>query len=262
MKSEQLKNTAQPKVSVVMPAYNCEATLQESVESVLRQTAENWELLILDDSSRDGTFKLMRRLAELDSRIRIFRNDRNMGVGRTRNRGVGLAEGDWIAFLDSDDLWTQDKLEKQLSLLASFPGTGLFYTGSSFIRSDGTPMDYILHVPETLDRKKLLKQNLISCSSVLAEKKLLEKYPMPAGAGMHEDFAVWLRILEESSPARGLDEPLLIYRRSASSKSGNKWKAAKMNWNTYRAVGLDPVRACYYMAWYAVNGLKKYSKLK
>ena len=258
----EMNKSAAPLISVVMPAYNCEGTLGASVESVLGQWAENWELLILDDGSKDGTWPLMQRQAERDGRIRVFQNQRNMGVGRTRNRGVGLAKGDWIAFLDSDDLWTPDKLEKQLVLLTAHPETGLFYTGSGFIRADGTPMDFVLHVPETITRAQLLKQNLISCSSVLARKTLLEKYPMPAGAALHEDFAVWLRILAEETVARGVDEPLLIYRRSAQSKSGNKWKAARMNWNTYRAVGLDPFRSAYYMAWYTVNGLRKYSKLK
>ena len=255
-------NTGKRLVSIVMPAYNCAATLAASVESVLAQHYENWELLILDDGSRDETWPLMQKLAERDSRIRAVQNERNLGVGRTRNRGVGLAEGDWVAFLDSDDLWTPDKLEKQLALSEAHPETGLLYTGSGFIRADGTPMDYVLHVPETLDRRQLLKQNLISCSSVLARKALLERYPMPAGAALHEDFAVWLRILEQNGPARGVDEPLLIYRRSAQSKSGNKWKVARMNWNTYRAVGLNPIRAGYYMIWYTVNGVKKYSKLR
>ena len=101
-------NTGKRLVSIVMPAYNCAATLAASVESVLAQHYENWELLILDDGSRDETWPLMQKLAERDSRIRAVQNERNLGVGRTRNRGVGLAEGDWVAFLDSDDLWTPD----------------------------------------------------------------------------------------------------------------------------------------------------------
>ena len=249
-------------VSIVMPAYNCEKTLAASVESVLRQSVANWELLILDDGSKDGTWALIQRLAEKDSRIRAIQNEENMGVGRTRNRGVSLAKGDWIAFLDSDDLWTPDKLEKQLALASAHPETGLFFTGSGFIRADGKPLDYVLHVPACIDRRQLLKQNLISCSSTLVKKQLLEKYPMPAGAALHEDFAVWLWILGEEPVARGIDEPLLIYRRSAQSKSGNKWKAAGMNWNTYRAVGLRPLQAAYYMAWYTAKGLKKYSSLQ
>ena len=254
-------NTGKHPVSIVMPAYNCAATLAASVESVLEQRCENWELLILDDGSGDETWQLMQKLAERDSRIRVFQNERNLGVGRTRNRGVSLAEGDWIAFLDSDDLWTPDKLEKQLALSEAHPETGLFYTGSGFIRADGTPLDYVLHVPETLNRRQLLKQNRISCSSVLARKALLEQYPMPAGAGLHEDFAVWLRILEHNGPARGVDEPLLIYRLSVSSKSGNKLKAARMNWNTYRRSGLGFFSSLYYMGCYAVNGIRKYRQL-
>ena len=248
-------------ISVVMPAYNCLNTLRQSVESVMGQSDPNWELLLLDDCSQDGTGELIRELASLDSRIRAVTNDKNRGVGYTRNRGVSLARGEWIAFLDSDDLWTSDKLEKQRSLAEGHPEADLFFTGSGFMDRDGRRLNYVLHVPEKIDRRRLLKQNLISCSSVLLRRDAALSQPFPQQRRIHEDFAVWLRLLEGGKLAWAVDEPLLIYRLSPQSKSGNKLAAARMNWNTYRTVGLTIPASMYYMGWYTVKGLLKYSKL-
>lgn len=250
-----------PLVSIVMPAYNCGPVLGASVESVRAQTYTHWELLIIDDASTDDTWELMQALAAPDARIRIFQNPGNYGTGKTRNLGVEKAAGDWVAFLDSDDLWRPDKLEKQVRLLREHPEGRLFFTGSGFITADGRPMDYVLQIPKRISFHKLLKQNLISCSSVLAAKESLRKYPMPEQKNIHEDFTVWLRILKEEPCAFGINEPLLLYRKSASSKSGNKGKAALMNWNTYCFIGLPFFQKVYYMAWYTILGLKKYSHL-
>jgi len=250
-----------PRVSIVMPAYNCIRYISWAVESVLEQSCPDWELIIVDDCSQDGSRERIETFSALDSRIRAFRNERNQGVGRSRNRGVELAKGEWIAFLDSDDVWTADKLEKQLSLLSREPGARLLYTGSAFMTESGEPLDYVLHVPEKIDRRRLLRQNLLSCSSAMVWRELMLRHPFPDRADMHEDFAVWLQILSEEAYAYGVDEPLLIYRLSAQSKSGNKLKAAVMNWNTYRAAGLGLPGSLYNMCWYAVNGLRKYRKL-
>lgn len=250
-----------PAVSVVMPAWNAEKTLEDSVRSVLCQTEENWELLIVDDASSDGTWEKILALSEADSRIRAVRNETGRGAGPTRNRGVELARAEWVAFLDSDDLWTGDKLSRQLALAEAFPETELFYTGSGFIGASGEKLDYVLHVPEKIDRRQLLRQNLISCSSVLARRELLLRFPMQNGRALHEDFVTWIRILETQPYARGVDEPLLLYRLSENSKSSNKLRAAKMNWNAYRAAGLGIPESLYYMGWYTLRGLRKYAGL-
>lgn len=250
-----------PLISVVMPAYNCEKTIGQAVDSVIAQTCPNWELLILDDRSTDGTAQLIEALQGKDERIRAFHNEQNQGVGNTRNRGVELAKGDWIAFLDSDDMWMPEKLEKQLALLDQNENAQLLFTGSGFMNESGEALAYVLHVPPRIDRKRLLRQNLVSCSSVLVKKEQMLQHPFPAQSDMHEDFAVWLQILREEEYACGVDEPLLIYRLSASSKSGNKLKAARMNWNTYRRSGLGLFSSLYYMGCYAVNGIRKYRQL-
>lgn len=247
-------------VSIVMPAYNAERTIEFAVRSVLAQTYKSFELIIINDCSIDKTPEIIRKLMHEDGRIRTINNDKNSGVSFTRHRGVKFALGEWIAFLDSDDAWTADKLEKQIALQEK-TGAKFLFTGSSFVNADGEKINAILHVPEQISYRKLLKQNLVSNSSVMIRKSLYQKYES-MGDRMHEDFTCWLKVLRSGEIAYGIDEPLLIYRLSPTSKSGNKVKAAKMNWNTYRAIGLNIFQAAYYEAWYVVNGLLKYRKLK
>lgn len=231
-----------------------------AVESVLKQTYQNLELIIVDDASKDKTVEIAQRYAENDNRVRVICNKKNVGVSKTRHRAVDAARGQWLAFLDSDDAWKEDKLEKQIDLQRKKNGK-LIFTGSAFMDEEGHTIDWILHAPQEICYRKLLKQNLISNSSVLVEKQIYQQYEA-IGDDMHEDFACWIKILRSGTKAFGIDEPLLIYRISGKSKSGNKLKAAKMNWNTYRAVGMNVFFAGYYMIWYTINGLKKYSQLK
>lgn len=248
-------------VSVVMPAYNAAKYLKESVESVMAQTYRDWELLILDDGSSDETAQIAKELEVQDERIRYVRNPENLGVAATRNRGVSLAGGEWIAFLDSDDGWEPEKLERQLEA-AKRQQSPFLFTGSAFMDTQGQRLSYLLPVPERIGFSELAKQNVISCSSVLIRKKLIEAYPMQ-GRRIHEDFVVWLRILRERKmEAVGVNQPLLIYRLSADSKSGNKWKAAGMNWLVYREIRLPFVLCCYYQICYAVRGLRKYAGIR
>ncbi len=249
----------QPLISIVMPAYNCEKYIIQAVNSVKEQTYRNWELIIIEDVSTDCTWSVIENLA--NDKIHVYRNKTNCGVAQTRNRGIELALGVWVAFLDSDDLWAPCKLEKQVALINQKGDAQLLFTGSAFVTETGTKLNYVLHVPEKITQKKLIKQNLISCSSVLVRTKLLKQYPMPPVRLIHEDFAVWLQILGEIPFAYGIDEPLLIYRISSASKSGNKIKAAKMNWNTYQYVKLGTLRSIYFMVIYTLNGLKKYLSL-
>lgn len=248
-------------VSIIMPAYNAEKYITEAIESVQNQTYANWELLVLDDGSSDNTPSIILKKCEEDKRIQFYQNAVNMGVAKTRNKGVELSRGEWIAFLDSDDKWDDQKLEKQMKAVEEHCDAALFFTASSFMSENGHPLSYILQVPEKVFYKDLLKQNVISCSSVLVKKDCLKAYPMPDMKLIHEDFAVWLQILKEGNYAVGINEPLLTYRLSANSKSGNKLKAARMNWNTYRYLKINYLLSVKYMFHYALRSLKKYSKL-
>lgn len=246
-------------ISIIMAAYNAEKTIEQAIDSVLNQTYPTFELLVIDDCSKDGTVKLVEKIAERDGRIRLITNEKNSGVCYTRKRGLEEAKGLWIAILDSDDAWAPEKLEKQI-VLQKKVNADLLFTGSAFMDSEGRSINWYLHAPETVTYRQLLKQNVVSNSSALVRKELYARN-YAIGDGMHEDFAIWLGILKEGKKAYGVDEPLLIYRIAQSSKSGNKVRAAKMNWNTYRYVGLSPLTAFYYECWYAVKSLLKYRNL-
>jgi len=254
------KNNEFGLISIIMAAYNAEQTIEQAVSSVLKQSYKNFELLVIDDCSKDNTLSIVENFRKSDDRVKVIRNTQNSGVSYTRRHGLEKAKGEWIAILDSDDAWATDKLEKQIKLQKD-TCADLLYTGSAFIDSDGNPIDWYLHAPYKIGYKQLLKQNLISNSSSLVRKELYSKYYV-SDDGMHEDFAVWLGILKSGIFAYGVDEPLLIYRLSENSKSGNKFIAAKMNWNTYRYMGLNVFSAFYYECWYVINGLLKYRNLK
>lgn len=241
-----------------MAAYDAEKTIVRAIQSVVDQTYENWELLVINDCSKDNTVEVVRSFS--DPRIKLYQNPVNYGVSKTRKVGLDAAAGEWIAILDSDDAWTTDKLEKQMAL-ASSTGAELIFTGSAFMNNEGEPIEWILHVPERIEYRELLKQNVVSNSSVLVRTDLYRSY-FAIGDGMHEDFAIWLGMTRDGHTAYGIDEPLLIYRLSSASKSSNKLKAVRMNWKTYRYMGLSVPTALYYMCWYAFKGLRKYKNLK
>ena len=243
-------------ISIIMAAYNTEKTIEQAINSVLSQTYTNFELLVVNDCSTDRTAELVKSIAAKDSRVRLISNVKNSGVSYTRKHGLEEAKGSWIAILDSDDAWAPEKLEKQIDLQKK-TNADLLFTGSAFMDSNGRPIDWYLHAPAEVTYRQLLKQNVLSNSSALVRKELYEVH-YAIGDGMHEDFAIWLSILKEGKKAYGVDEPLLIYRIAKSSKSGNKVKAATMNWNTYRYIGLNMAEALYYECWYAVNGYLKY----
>ncbi|MGN0380144.1 MAG: glycosyltransferase family 2 protein [Butyrivibrio sp.] len=247
-------------ISIVMAAYNAEKTIRQAIDSVLGQTYGHWELIVVNDCSKDLTQKILEEISSKDSRVKIITNYANVGVSQTRHIGVMKAQGEWIAFLDSDDEWKPEKLEKQM-LLQTQTKAELLFTGSAFMDEDGKPINWYLHAPEVLTYHDILKQNLLSNSSSIVKKELYVSHEA-MGDGMHEDFASWLSIMKTGVNAYGVDEPLLVYRISKCSKSGNKFKAAKMNWNTYRYVGLNVFQSLYYMIWYTINGIMKYRNLK
>lgn len=247
-------------ISIIMPAYNAETTLQMAVESVIEQTYPQWELIIIDDASGDGTSKLAEEYARRDPRIRVLTQMQNGGVARARQTGLDAARAQWIAFLDSDDAWRADKLQRQAEA-ALERNADLVFTGSAYMNADGRRLAWTLHVPSHIGYRRLLKQNLISTSSVLIRKEIYRKYAV-SRSDLHEDFVCWLRFLRDGGMACGIDEPMLTYRLTPSSKSGNKLKSAAMAWRSYRAVGLSSPEAMYYMAWYTVTGVLKYRHLK
>ena len=245
-----------PLVSVIMPAYNAADVLPDAVNSVLKQTYNLLELIIVDDFSSDKTYEIAKAFMDRDKRVYVYKNDINCGVSRTRNYGVSIAKGDWIAFLDSDDMWREDKLEKQVSFVVSNPDAMISYTASAFIDFYGNRYGYEMPAELKMTYSMLLKRNLLSCSSVMVRSDIMKRYNMERD-DTHEDYVTWLKILKETSFAYGINEPLLIYRLSPNSKSSNRIRSAKMIFQSYRCVGYDPVTSFVLMLQYSLHSIKK-----
>ena len=246
--------------SVVMPVYNAEKYLKDAIESVLNQTYKNFELIIVDDCSTDKSAEIAKSYLA-DKRVKYFKNEQNMKVSKTRNFGVSKAQGKYVTFLDSDDVYLPTKLEKQIEFMKK-TGAKICYTAYGYLSNDGVIQNKIFSVPEKVTFKKLLKQNVISCSIVMFEKWLVEKHPFYADS-VHEDFVAYLTIMkEEKLDAFGINEPLGLYRLTVGSKSRNKFKALKMTYNSYKVVGLNFFQRLYYLPFYMLNGLKKYKGMK
>ena len=255
IKNEEL--IEKPLVSIVMPLYNSEKYIESTLKSILNQTYKNFELIIIDDGSKDSGSDIIKEYLKSDSRIKYYRNKKNSGVSFSRNRGIELSEGKWIAFIDSDDKWENSKLETQINY-ANNSGAEFLFTGSAFIDERDNLYPGIYSVPTKVNYKSLLKCNYISCSSVLIKKKYLEVNKFGRD-DIHEDYACWLRILkQENISAYGISKPLLLYRVSRNSKSGNKIKSAKMLYGTYRYLGLNTIKSMYFWICFLLNRSKKY----
>ena len=251
----------QPVISVVMPANNAAKFISAAIESVLSQTYADFELIVIDDCSKDQTYSIAKSYAQRDSRIVLLQNRQNFGVSATRNYGVNTARGEWVAFLDSDDMWRNDKLEKQLALLREYPDAKISYTASSFIDCDGRPYNYIMPAESKMTYHMLLRKNLLSCSSVMVRRDVISRVGM-ADDRMHEDYSAWLLILRETPYAYGVNEPLLIYRLSQNSKSSSRLKSARMIYHSYRYVGYGFVFSYYLMLRYSVHSISKRRLIK
>lgn len=241
-------------VSVVVPAYNCSGTIKSSVDSVLAQSIPT-KVIVVDDCSSDNTLEVLSCYTG-DPRVNIVRNESNLGVAASRNKGVVMAEGKYVAFIDSDDMWLPDKLEKQLELVKK-TGAVLCSTARELISEDGKRTGRIIEVPERVTYSKLLRGNVINCSSVLIDREVALKYPM-GNDDIHEDYICWLQILRDYAFAVAVNEPLLLYRQMKHSKSGSKLSSAKKTFAVYRKVGYGFFRSCIYFICYAVNGVIKY----
>lgn len=242
-----------------MPAYNAEKYLAEAVESVLSQTYENWELLILDDCSSDHTAKIAAAFAAADERIRLHSIPENIGVAGTRNLGFDLAQGEWIALLDSDDVWHSEKLERQLAL-AERSGADILYCSYALMDEQGAHLsDFI--VPETTSYREMLKESVLSCSTVLLSRAIVSAHRFSAGC-YHEDYAFWLTLLKAGYKPAACREILADYRIVRGSRSNNKLKSAKNRWLIYRRVEeLSLPCAVGAFAAYAWRGFRKHKRV-
>lgn len=236
-----------PLVSVIMPAYKCAALLRESVASVQAQTLPDWELLIVDDCSPDDTYETAQELAAQDHRIRAFQTAGNAGPGEARNVALANANGVYAAFLDSDDLWRPEKLERQIAFMKE-KSARFSCTAYDRVDESGALLGRVWPFPEADYRKVLYTGNPVGNSTAMFLREGLEALRVPP-IRKRNDFALWLEMLHTVPKVYGIQEPLAVYRVRESSVSSNKRKLIAYQWQLYREIeGLNVARSVLAMA--------------
>lgn len=247
--------TNEPLISVVIPAYSGTHLLDRAIRSALAQEMP-LEILVINDCSPEDVDGVMTAYAN-EPAVVYLKNEKNLGAAETRNRAVSLARGKYVAFLDADDYWLEGKLAKQYALLEQ-SGNVLCATARELIHPNGEPVGRVIPVPEAITYRDLLKQNCISCSSVMMRTEAARAFPMHHAQDSHEDYILWLEVLRKYSTACGINEPLLRYTVSNQGKSGSKAHSAAMTWRVYRYMGFGPVKSALCFCSYAFHGLWKH----
>lgn len=245
-------------VSIIVPAYKAATVIGRTLESAIAQTYADWELLVADDCSPDTTREIVHEWATRDQRIRLIALEKNGGPAAARNAALAQAQGRWIAFLDSDDVWLPQRLERTM-VHAGAHQAALVFTGYRRISQDESRTGEYIGVPPTLTYSQLLGNTAIATSTVLLDRQLCGDVRMPPV--YYDDFACWLGILKRGFVAHGLDEDLIRYRVMARSVSRNKSRSAAEVWKAYRSVehlGLLP--SVWHFSRYAFHALRKYRR--
>lgn len=243
-------------VSIVTPVYNAEKFLSETIKSVQEQTYKNWELLLVDDCSKDNSAKIIKEFKKHDDRIKYIKLEKNSGAAISRNTGIKNAKGRFIAFVDSDDLWEPEKLEIQISYMLE-KNLGFTFTSYRYMKENGVKTNKVAKAPFKINYNGLLKNTIIGCSTVVIDKDIIGEFEMPL-VKRGQDTATWLQILRNEKYAYGIQKDLVNYRLVGDSLSSNKIKALKRTWNTYRNVEkLNIFKCSYVFCFYVYNAIKK-----
>ena len=242
-----------PKVSIIMPAFNSEKFIAESIKSVLEQSWSNWELIIIDDGSTDKTIQIVNEFSSIDDRILVKKNDRNLGGAKTRNVGIVLAVGQYLTFLDSDDIWYPTKLDLQVNFMLRSE-VDLLGTDYDVIDENNNRVG-TKQCPAHVSIDTLLKKNTLGCLTVMLN---FHKYPnvlMP-DIRMRQDLGLWLKILQSGGKGACLPVATAAYRVHDKSLTKNKFRAARYTWKLYgKVLGLPIGLRIFYFSHYAFNGL-------
>jgi teichuronic acid biosynthesis glycosyltransferase TuaG len=249
-----------PLVSIITPARNAAETLAASIDSASEQSLRDWEMLVIDDASSDGTAALAERRAAADPRIRLLRQGQRRGVAAARNAGLAEARGRFVAFLDADDLWMPEKLARQ----TRFMEAGGYALSCTAFRRFSTAADEpgrLIEVPPRLTYDGLLKNTAIASVTAMVDRRLTG--PLHFLHVHHEDYALWLSLLKRGLKAGGLNEDLARYRVNRESLSGQKLQSALWVWQVYRDVeGLGILKAGWCLANYGFNAVRKRLELR
>ena len=232
------------RVSIITPVHNSERFLKACLDSVTSQTHKDWEHILVDDCSTDSSAAIIKESARKDSRIKYIKLEINSGAGVARNTAIKAAQGDIIAFLDSDDMWHPKKLERQLLFMQN---SGRHFTYTSYVRVNekGEKVPGVLRAKKEVTYKKALYKNPIGCLTALYDVNYFGKQYMPK-IRKRQDFALWLKLLKTEN-AYGLDEVLAYYRVGNKSISSNKLKLLKYEWAIYRGEGFSRLKSMFYV---------------
>ena len=247
-------------VSIITPCYNAEKYLAQTIESVLSQTCQDWEMLIVDDCSSDGSAQIIEEYARKDSRIKYLKTDRRSGSPTLpRNIGIENAGGRYIAFLDSDDLWLPGKLDSQLNAIKKNKDAAIVFSYYEKIAEDGTRSGRVIKSPASVTYDKLLRGNVIGCLTGMYDvDKVGKTYFVNEG---HEDYILWLSILKKGYTAVNTEDLQALYRVRESSLSSDKGKAVRWQWRIYRDVEkLNLFKSLFCFTCYAFKAIVKVLK--
>lgn len=246
----------QPLVSVITPCYNMEKFVAETVNSVRNQTYSHWEMLIVSDASTDRTADVLRSLAEQDERVKITINSSHSGIADARNQAIQMAKGHYLAFLDADDLWHPDKLERQLQFMQE-KQIGFSFSSYELVDETGKLLGKTVDATEDMSYDSYLRNTIIGCSTVMVNTDIVGPVTVPRFR-TSEDTATWLDILKKGHIAYAITQPLVSYRIRRKSASSNKLKASHDLWVVYRRHEKLPFfKTLHYFLCYAFNAIKK-----
>lgn len=244
-------------VSVIMPVYNAEKHIKESIESVLGQTYPQIELVLVDDCSQDKSADIITAFQDKYPQIVYYKQEYNQGAGAARNKALENAKGQYVAFLDSDDIWKKEKISCQIELMNT-QNTPFSYTAIEMINDEGDVIKEKRNVKETCDYNYLLHNTMIATSSVVIDRMVLGDFRMPLRRG-GQDYATWLMLLRNNTVAKGINEAMVQYRVAKGSLSSNKFKSIKQVWEIQtQDEKIGKVKALFHIICFGFNALKKY----
>lgn len=245
------------KISIITPVYNAERFLRETTESVINQTYQDWEWILVNDCSSDNSWNIMQELAEKDQRIKIFSNKENLKSGKTRNFAIQQATGRFIAFLDADDKWHPEKLAIQIPFMLE-NDYHFSHTSYGYLNEEGNEIKSTFHVSEVVDYKHLLKRTEISCLTAVYDAEKIGKFYMSEHA-RKQDYALWLSILKSGVKSYGIDKELAYYRQVGNSATSSKHKLIFKHISFLKDTqGFNTLQALYYTGYWMINGFIRY----
>lgn len=253
-------NTA-VETSIITPVYNCKDYIDETIQSVLAQTYSDWELILIDDCSTDGTFELITRKYSNTFRVKILQNVANSGSGYSRNSGLSLASGRFVAFLDSDDLWAPTKLEKQIAFMKK-RNAAISHTSYSFIDKFGKPRSGYVCASALVNLARLMKKTEIGTSTAMIDRKIVGSVEFDL-MRTRQDIRLWMELMSSGFSSHGLDEVLVKYRVRENQISSNKFEMLVKTFFVYAKFDKIPLsqRISYFLS-YVLNSIYKRVKRK